>query len=81
MSYIITKWCKSITDDGQDKVINKKPANMEYKFRLLDSDGIIYAYGYSDDNSSFDPLDDYIEVYGCTEIQYKNKLTGVWETL
>lgn len=80
----IAKWCKSITDDSKDHVICEKPEGLNYKFRLLDDDGIIYAYGYSDDKDSekaFEPLDRYMPDYGCTEIQYKNPDTGIWETL
>jgi len=82
--YKITKWCKSITDDGKDKTVCEKPKGLDFKFRLLDDDGIIYAYGYSDDCDSeeaFQPLDRYMPDYGCTEIQYKNSTTGEWETL
>ncbi|HBY21299.1 MAG TPA: hypothetical protein DEG71_09910 [Clostridiales bacterium] len=80
----ITKWCAAITDSGKDETIAKKPKGLDYKFRLLDDDGIIYAYGYSDDNDSeeaFAPLDRYQPDYGCTEIQYKNPETGKYETL
>lgn len=82
--YIITKWCKAITNSGQDETVNKKPDHLNYKFRLLDDDGEIYAYGYSNDDSSekaFIPLDRYHPDYGCTEIQYKNPKTGEYETL
>ena len=77
----IVKWCKAITDSGKDETIAKKPKRLDFKFRLLDDDGEIYAYGYSDNDSSFAPLDRYQPDYGCTEIQYKNPKTGVYETL
>jgi len=76
----ITKWCKSITDSGKDETIAKKPKDLNFKFRLLDDDGNIYAYGYSD-KESFSPLDYYQPLYGCVTIQYKNQLTGNYETL
>lgn len=76
----ITKWTKHITDDGKDKVVCPKPKGLDHKFRLLDDDGVIYAYGYSNNDSSFAPLDCYEGAYGCTEIQYRNK-EGVYETL
>lgn len=79
--YKITKWCKTITDDNKDHVLCKKPENLNFKFRLLDDDGIVYAYGYSNNYSSFVPLNRYMPDYGCTEIQYKNIKTGEWETL
>lgn len=94
--FCITKWCKSITDSGKDEYtgnLNEMKARLIqdlgsvpelYDFRLLDDDGIVYAYGKSTDDSSedaFTPLDCYEYVYGCTEIQYKNKQTGAYETL
>jgi hypothetical protein len=81
--YKVTKWCKSITDNNNDIIVCAKPKELNFKFRLLDDDGVIYAYGYSDDNNSnkaFAPLDRYMPEYGCTEIQYKNS-NGKWETL
>ena len=80
----ITKWCKAITDDGKDRIIALKPPGLDHKFRLLDDDGIVYGYGYSDscdDDNAFDPLDTFQPLYGCVEIQYKNPITGVYETL
>lgn len=91
--YCITKWCKSITDSGKDEYTNRLSHMKErligqlgqlpplYRFRLLDDDGIVYAYGVSTDDSSFAPLDRYEYVYGCTEIQYKNPKTGKYKTL
>ena len=53
-------------------------------FRLLDDDGNLMAKGlYVGDDSEdlFAPLDDYGEaMWGCTEIQYKNK-RGEWEAI
>lgn len=91
--YCITKWCKSITDNGVDQYTHRLPKMKQrlieergivpvlFSFRLLDSDGIIYAYGKSTDDSSFAPLDRYEYLYGCTEIQYKNPVTGKYEAL
>ena len=91
--YCITKWCKSITGTGKDtytgrlkrmklKLIERTGSVPTlYHFRLLDDDGIVYAYGMSTDDSSFAPLDRYMYDYGCTEIQYKNPVTGKYETL
>ena len=91
--YCITKWCKSITDSKKDeythrldhmkqRLINERGSVPTlHKFRLLDSDGEIYAYGFSTNDSSFAPLDKYEPLYGCTEIQYKNPVTGKYETL
>ena len=79
--YKITKWTKHVTDNKQDMVVCEKPKDLNEKFRLLDDDGLIYAYGYSNNSSSFAPLDRYQGDYGCTEIQYKNPKTGEYETL
>lgn len=91
--YCITKWCKTITDDHKDHYTHRLPHMKQkllektgsvptlYNFRLLDDDGVIYAYGVGTDNSSFAPLDRYMYDYGCTEIQYKNPVTGKYETL
>jgi len=81
MAFKIIKWCAAITDSGKDETIAKKPKDMDHKFRLLDDDKVIYAYGYSNNDSSFAPLDRYQPDYGCTEIQYKNPKTGEYETL
>ncbi len=91
--YTITKWCKAITDSGKDVYTGRLPVMKEklkeqfgtipelFDFRLLDDDGTVYAYGKGTDDSSFAPLDRYMYDYGCTEIQWKNKKTGCYETL
>lgn len=82
--FVITKWCKSITDSGKDEYTHKQHDNMSFKFRLLDADNSVYAYGYSDDCDSekaFEPLDEYVDTYGCVAIEYKNIKTGKWEEL
>lgn len=80
MEFKITKWTRHITDDGKDKVVCSKPEKLDYKFRLLDDDKIIYAYGYCS-SESFSPLDYYMPLYGCTEIHYYNKDKREWEIL
>ena len=91
--YCITKWCKSITDDNKDHYTGRLNHMKDrliaeegcvpplFSFRLLDDDGIIYAYGKGTDDSSFAPLDRYMNDYGVTEIQWKNPRTGIYETL
>jgi len=83
--WIITKWCKSITDNKKDVYCDNSDVEnlkeLTNKFRLLDDDGNIYAYGLSKSDSSFAPLDAYMYVYGCTEIQYKNPQTGEYKIL
>lgn len=84
MAYKITAWCSPVTDSGENVIVAKKPKNTPYKFRLLDDDGTVYAYGYStsnDDEDAFEPLDDNETKYGVTEIQYRNEETGEYETL
>ena len=54
---------------------------MIFNFRLLDDDDIVYAYGVSNDDNSFEPLDHYTNSYGVTSIQYKNNVTGEYEYL
>ncbi len=91
--YCITKWTKAITDSGEDEYTGrfaemKRRLQEElesipelFSFRLLDDDGVVYAYGKGTNNRSFAPLDRYSPDYGCTEIQYKNPKTGRYETL
>ena len=81
MAFKITKWCAAITDDHKDKTVCPKPKELNEKFRLLDDDKVIYAYGYSNNSSSFAPLDQVGSLYGAVDIQYKNPKTGAYETL
>ena len=51
-------------------------------FKIYDDDGELYYSGYSTDDSSFSPLLDFAQPYaGATEIRYRNKETGKYETL
>jgi len=52
-----------------------------HKFKLLDDDGHVYFFGFSTNDSSFAPMDGIGACYGCTEIHYKNKITGEYEIL
>lgn len=80
-NYVITKWCKTITDDKKDHYVNKDKVTKEmiHKFRILDDDEI-YGYGVSD-QISFAPLSHYRPLYGVTGIQYKNPTNGKYEFL
>lgn len=51
----------------------------QHRFRLLDDDGTVYAYGWSGDDSSFAPLDWAGPTWGCTSIEYWNG--DEWEPL
>lgn len=91
--YCITKWTKHVTDSGRDEYTGRlQPLRQRladciqapvtlYDFRLLDDDGTVYAYGKSTDIDSFAPLDRYAPDYGCTEIQYRDPVTGKYRTL
>lgn len=79
--WTITKWCKSITDNGKDCYTHNDTTGMTETFRLLDDDGVVYAYGKAKKGVDFEPLDCYMYDYGCVTIQYKNKDTGKYETL
>ena len=71
----VDKW------NGPQNTIDQCKEDCNHKFRMLDDDGMLYYEGCSDDDSSFDPLDDFgTPNAGCTEIQYKN-ITGKWSTL
>lgn len=76
----ITKWCKSITDSGEDEYTGRDVEGCDRRFRLLDDDGEVYAYGKAS-KETFEPLNAYKYVYGCTEIQYKDPKTGKYITL
>lgn len=53
---------------------------LPHRFRMVDGDGLIYYEGFSDDNNSFDPLDDFGKGNaGCTEIHYMSG--GTWYQL
>jgi len=80
-NYEITKWCKSISDSGKDEYTHKDCKGMPHKFRLLDDDGIVYCYGQCSSNQSFAPLKYTGEGYGCTSIEYKDKMTKLYKQL
>ena len=81
--FAITKWCKCITDDEKDwyrELKNRKEIGLTERFRLKDDDENIYAYGVSNNNNSFAPLDYYRGAYGVVTIEYYNK-SKQWEQL
>lgn len=60
-----------------------------HRIRLLDADGNIYLYlfsdadyvkGDSDADTLFAPLDKFQRAFGCVDLQYKNN-EGVYQTL
>ena len=50
-----------------------------HEFILLDDDNNVYFRGFSDDSSSFEPLDWAMNGYGCTAIMYR--FGDTWEYL
>jgi len=69
-----------------DEDFEKKKENETERFRILDGDGILYLHGYAFlpegfTEDAFKPLDFAEAIYGATDIQYKNKETGKYETL
>lgn len=84
LPFVITMWTKAVTDSGKDEKTHACHTAYPYKFRLLDDDGVIYAYGYSktnNDENAFLPLDYYAGAYGVTMIEYRNPKTKEWEML
>lgn len=81
--FFITEITSEISESGKKEYITngKKKGKNWYRFRLKDDDGEIYFYGYCSNNSSFKPINQYGNSYGCTIIEYKNKKTGVYEIL
>jgi len=81
-TFMITKGfncCDDLTEVSSDKIEIIKLKYL-YKFRMFDDDGELYYEGYSIDNSSFDPMDDFgTPNAGVTEIKYVNN--GKFETL
>ena len=52
------------------------------RFRMSDDDGEVYYYGWSNDSSSSDPLDDFgMPNAGCTTIEYLDHEIQEWDTL
>lgn len=51
-------------------------------FRMYDDDGNLYYQGLAKPNANFDPLDDFgMPNAGCTDIAYRNKINGKYESL
>ena len=60
----------------------KEDVELKHKFKIYDDDGELYCEGLSDDDCSFDPLDDYgMPSLGATEIHYLNPKTGHYDVL
>jgi len=77
MCYLITFISKDLLSPKNEVFIENEKRKItekyKYKFRLYDGDGILYFEGISKVNQTFEPLDDFGEAYGCTEIRYLEK--------
>lgn len=74
------------TGYGTIKSIDEIPADKRIPFKLYDDDNELYYTGIAetgacDTEEGFEPLDWAMCDAGCTEIKYRNKTTGIWETL
>ena len=82
MAYIITH---NIIDEKEKRErTEEEKKKYPYAFKLYDDDEELYFKGYSNDDESeraFAPLDGIGRSYGCTEIKYRNRNTGKFETL
>lgn len=77
---IISNGERSLTPEKIKEIKKDCP----HHFKLYDDDGILYYEGYSDDDNSeraFKPLDWAMYDSGCTEIKYRNPISGKYETL
>jgi hypothetical protein len=63
------------------KITPEQRSKFPYFFRLYDDDNELYFEGYSDDDSSFEPLDSIGQSYGCTGLKYRNAKTNCLEFL
>lgn len=82
MAYIITH--NIIEGKEKRERTKEEKKKYPYAFKLYDDDGELYFKGYSNDDESeraFAPLDGIGHSYGCTEIFYRNRNTGKFESL
>jgi hypothetical protein len=72
------------TEEEFSKRFNNLKEKCNKKFRVCDDDGTWYFKGVSttdDDEKAFEPLDMVGVDYGCTYIEYWNKVKNRWEEL
>jgi hypothetical protein len=84
----LSRWriTKDIIDKGKSNGVQNfkgclDASKMPHKFRLFDGDGELYFEGIIDDDSSFDPIDDYGINFGCTSLKLWNPQKQKWEEL
>ena len=85
ITWVITQDCGVVNDcenatAEQIKLLAEK--GFTEKFKMLDDDGELYYIGQAKPGADFEPLDDFgMPNAGCTEIQYMNPKTELYETL
>jgi len=72
------EYVKSVEEECTDDNVPMNKSEL-HEFIILDDDDNVYFRGYSDDSSSFDPLDWAMSGYGCTAIMYQ--IGDTWEYL
>ena len=79
------KITKNIIDGNNDLPSSHgyfEGVSLPHKFLMLDDDKELYFEGVSNDDSSFDPLDDFgMPDYGCTDIKYFDTTTNSYQSL
>lgn len=80
-TYVITAYVEDEIPYSCHLGLHYDPEKHLYPFRLVDDDGEVMGYGLSNDGSNFDPLDDYMDHWGCTAIEYWNPVSEIWEAI
>lgn len=80
-TYVITAFNEEGLHFPRHYVDTFDPRHHVYPFRLLCADNKTLAYGLSEHDSNFDPLDDYQEAWGCVTIEYWDQFNARWEPL
>ncbi len=81
-TFCITRAMGFLFDDDIDRLWKEPDLSIyPHCFKLYDGDNTLYFVGYSQDDSSFDPVDDYGINYGVVTIKYYNKQTKTWDIL
>lgn len=78
-----SKWVitEDVIGEGVPNSLHNPGASGGILFRIFDDDGYLYYRGRSYIGKSFAPLDWAMAHAGATEIRYRVKDTGKWETL
>lgn len=75
MNFVITKIVENSLKDDEliKRHLSLKTDKHKFPFRMYDDDQELYFEGFSKVNNSFDPLDEFGNSAGCTEIHYLEK--------